>query len=63
MAGIEEFHVIASETLRRALQELEARRAAFLDTPETARLLQRFRDLRAASLRLEELRAQHSRPS
>jgi hypothetical protein len=62
MAGIEEFHVIASETLRPALQGLETRRAAFLDTPETKRLLQRFRDLRAASLRLEELRA-YPRPS
>jgi hypothetical protein len=57
MADVEEFHVIASEVLRRTLHELETRRAAFLDTPETTRLLQRFRDLRAASIRLEELRA------
>jgi hypothetical protein len=57
MTDVEEFHVIASEVLGRALQDLEARRAAFLDTPETARLLRRFRDLRAAVLRLEELRA------
>lgn len=62
MAGTEEFHVIAAETLRRALQDLGTRRAPFLDTPETARLLQRFRDLRAAELRLEELRTQHLRP-
>lgn len=59
MAETEEFYLIAAEALTRVRQDLEARRAAFLDTPETNRLLQRFRDLRDAEVRLAELRAHH----
>lgn len=59
MADTEDFYLIASEIIARARKDLESRRAAFLDTPETARLLQRFRSLRDASTRLDELRAQH----
>lgn len=59
MADTEEFYLIASDIIARARKALEARRAAFLDTPETARLLQRFRSLRDAATRLDELRARH----
>ena len=59
MADTEEFYLIASDIIARARKDLETRRAAFLDTPETARLLQRFRALRDAGLRLDELRARH----
>ncbi len=53
----EAFYLIAQESLGLARQDLEARRTVFLDTPETAQLLQRFRDVRAAEQRVAELRA------
>src|SRR5690606_34337187 len=59
MAHTEEFYLIATDIIARARKDLETRRAAFLDTPETARLLQRFRALRDAGSRLDELRARH----
>ena len=62
MGDGEEFHQIASEIFTRALQDLASRRAIFLDTPGTTRLVQRLRDLRAAEARLVELRQRHLSP-
>lgn len=55
----EEFYLAAGEALARARQDLENRRTVFLESPETTRLLERLRDLRAAELRVAELRNQH----
>ena len=60
MPETEEFYVIARQIMARARQELEAPRGPFLDTPETARLLRRLRDLREASARLDQLRARYA---
>jgi hypothetical protein len=59
MAGTPEFYRIAAEVLAPARAELLARRTAYLNTPETDRLVQRLQSFRAAEERLAELRAVH----
>lgn len=59
MSETGECYDIATEALTAARQDLESRRTVFLDTPETAQLLERLRDLRAAESRLNQLRARH----
>lgn len=54
-----ELHAIAAHAIATARQDLEARRTVFLETPETARLIDRLRDLREADARLAELRRTH----
>ncbi|HVU24727.1 MAG TPA: hypothetical protein VHE13_11440 [Opitutus sp.] len=55
----DEFFLAAAESLARVRQDLADRRTVFLDSPETTRLLDRLRDLRAAEARLAELRPPH----
>lgn len=59
MPMVDDSFQAASEAITRARADLEGRRTVFLDTPETARLLQRLRDLREAEARLAELRREH----
>ncbi len=53
----------ATDALARVRVDLEDRRTIFLDSPETARLLQRLRDVREADARLAELRREYLPPA
>lgn len=57
MSGSPDLHFIASDTLTQAKLDLESRQQIFLDTPQTARLLDRLRTFRDADIRLAALRA------
>lgn len=63
MPGTQEFYLAAAEAISRARADLETRRTVFIDSPETTRLLERLRDLRAAEQRLAELHARHVAPA
>lgn len=56
MAQSEELYLVAEEAIAGANQDLERRRDLFLDNPATARLIERRRDLKAATVRIAELR-------
>lgn len=59
VAGDEELYAIAFAALNAARQDLETRRTVFVQTPETARLLERWQTLREAETRLTALRDRH----
>jgi tetratricopeptide (TPR) repeat protein len=54
-----ELYAIAFDALNAARQDLETRRTVFLQTPDTARLLERWQTLREAETRLAALRERH----
>jgi len=56
MSGSPDLYFIAADTLTQAKLDLESRHQIFLDTPETARLLDRLRTFREAETRLTSLR-------
>ena len=63
MPMVEDSFLAATEAIARARTDLENRRTVFLDTPETTRLIERLRDLRAAAARLAELRRAYPAPA
>ncbi|HWA88240.1 MAG TPA: hypothetical protein VG710_18580 [Opitutus sp.] len=60
MPDAEDSLLAAAQALAEARTDLESHRTVFLDSPETTRLLDRLRDIRAAEARLAELRRAHS---
>lgn len=63
MSGTEEFYLAAADSLSQARLDLETRQQIFLDTPETAELLERLHSLRTAEARLAQLRARYLAPA